>query len=83
MTGIEQRTRRASVADTLRFGARVGAPFVAAGAIARRKPVMGLLERRQSNAAVPVEVTRLRQRYGSAPLAMKAGPRTLAVVLSP
>lgn len=77
------RARRASAADTARFAAEVGLPFVAAGAIARRRRVMGLLERTQADARIVATVARLRDRYGDAPLTLALPGRTLAVVLSP
>ena len=75
--------RKAAVTDVARLLSTVGAPFLAGGPIARRRPVMGLLERMNSDAATVREVARLRGRYGSAPLPMNIVGRDVAVVLSP
>ncbi|MEE2030663.1 cytochrome P450 [Rhodococcus chondri] len=81
-TDADLRERRASAADTARLFGTVVAPFVAVGPIARRRRMMGLAEKLQSDAAVVGAVPRLRDRYGEGPLPMSVPGRALAIVLS-
>jgi cytochrome P450 len=74
--------RRAAVPDVARLFGQVALPFVAAGAIARRRPVMGLLERLQADAATVRQIPALRERYGDGPLPVRVFGRDLAIVLS-
>ncbi|MEU5842083.1 cytochrome P450 [Rhodococcus sp. NPDC047139] len=72
-----------SPADAARLLGRVAVPFVAVGPIARRRWVMKLLEKNQSDAAVVRVIADLRKRHGDGPLAVPIPGRTLAIVLSP
>ncbi|MGX6510562.1 cytochrome P450 [Rhodococcus sp. SJ-2] len=74
--------RRATPADTARLFGQVALPFVAAGAIARRRPVMGLLERLQADSATVRQIPVLGERYGHGPLPLRVFGRDLALVLS-
>jgi cytochrome P450 len=81
-TDVVPTSRRASVGDAARLLGQVGVPFLAVGPIARRRRVMGLLEKLQSDAAVVAAIPRLRDRYGEGPLPISIPGRPLAIVLS-
>lgn len=75
------RERRAALPDVARLFGQVALPFVAAGAIARRRPVMRLLERLQADAATARQIPALRERCGDGPLPLRVFGRDLALVL--
>ncbi|MFC9553970.1 cytochrome P450 [Rhodococcus sp. NPDC056960] len=74
--------RRVASIDLARLFGQVALPFVAAGAIARRRRVMGLLERVQADAAAVRQIPALRECYGAGPLPLRVFGRDLALVLS-
>lgn len=58
-------------------------PLVAGGVIARRKSVMPLLERRQTDADLVTTMTDLRERYGPGPLQLSLPGRRIVLPLVP
>ena len=76
------RQRRAATTDVARLFGQSVLPFVAAGAIARRRSVMGLLERLQADAGAVRQIPALRERYGDGPLPFRVFGRDIAVVLT-
>lgn len=75
-------TVTASPADAARLLGRVGIPFVAVGPIARRRGIMKLLEKTQSDTAVVQEISTLRAKHGDGPLVVPIPGRPLAIVLT-
>ncbi|MBB4907636.1 cytochrome P450 [Actinophytocola algeriensis] len=82
MTSTTTATR-ASAADTARLLPAVLLPIIAGGVIKRRPPLMGLVGLLGGDERAVREITRLRDRYGDAPLALRVPGREVAVVLSP
>ncbi|GAA4893477.1 cytochrome P450 [Actinomycetospora straminea] len=74
---------RLGLADTARLAARVLAPTVAQGAIARRPRVVGLAERLDLDARAVATVQDLHRRYGDGPVRLPLPVRRFAFVLSP
>ncbi|GAB2714454.1 cytochrome P450 [Nocardia thraciensis] len=63
--------------------ADLGFAAVASGVIARRRPVMGLLERTQADRRALTRIRRLRHEYGSGPIELALPGRRVIVVLDP
>lgn len=61
--------------------AQLGAPSIASGVIARRRPVMALLEKIQADAPAVDKLRELREAYGSEPLEVSVLGRHFAIVL--
>lgn len=74
---------RASVLDTLRFGALVLAPGVARGMILRRPALVALAGLLDVDRRAVGLLQRLRARYGPGPLRLQIPGRSVALVLSP
>ncbi|SHL10850.1 Cytochrome P450 [Pseudonocardia thermophila] len=81
-----QRTHRlvtASPADTVRVLALAVAPIVAQGVIARRRRVVGLAGKLDTDGRGVRELQRLRARYGTGPIRLRVPLRPVALVLDP
>lgn len=74
---------RASVLDTLRFGAQVLAPTVARGVILRRPAAVALADLLDADHRAVRLLQRLRARYGPGPLRLRIPGRSVAIPLSP
>ncbi|MFI6368042.1 cytochrome P450 [Nocardia sp. NPDC050630] len=61
----------------------LGFAAVAAGVIARRRPVMGLLERTRADARAIARMRALREQFGSGPVELVIPGRRIVVVLDP
>jgi hypothetical protein len=62
---------------------RLGFASIAAGVIARRRPVVRLLERMQADARAVKRMRRLRAEFGSGPMELALPGRRMVVVLDP
>jgi cytochrome P450 len=67
--------------EALRLAVRLGWPAVGAGVIARRRPMMGLLEKVQADRSVVQTVRALRDKYGRGPLELVLPGRRLVIIL--
>lgn len=66
----------------LRLLAQLGGPLVAGGVIARRRTMMALLEKLQTDAATVSIMAGLRERYGPGPLRLVVPGRTIVLPLT-
>ncbi|MDF3313186.1 cytochrome P450 [Rhodococcus sp. T2V] len=69
--------------EAVRVATALGYPAVAAGVIARRRPVMAVLETVRADDTTLETVRALRRRFGSGPVQLRLPGRRLAVVLDP
>ncbi|MGP3971246.1 cytochrome P450 [Streptomyces sp. 6N223] len=74
---------QAALADEARAATRLLFPALAEGLIQRRPWAMARAERRQADHAAIDVVRELRARYGVGPLRLRAGPRSVALLLDP
>jgi hypothetical protein len=74
---------QARAADQARVATRLLLPALAEGLVQRRRWAMARAERRQADAVAIDLLRELRARYGEGPLRLRAGPRSVALLLSP
>lgn len=80
---IARRPARASLADTVALGALVLVPTLAQGAILRRRRMVGLAARWDTNDWACRLLRRLRDKHGTGPLLVRVLHRRVLLLLSP
>ncbi|WP_429912191.1 cytochrome P450 [Glycocaulis sp.] len=74
---------RATAGDTLAFALHVALPTLGKGVLIRRRSVLALADRMDTDARAVRTLTRLRSTYGNRPLQLKLPGRPRVVILSP
>ncbi|OZG27821.1 cytochrome P450 [Williamsia sp. 1138] len=80
-TSVTETAPQLTGLAAIRVATLLGFPAVAAGVIARRRAMMGVLERIKADRAPLDTIRELRRQYGSGPLRLVLPGRTLVVVL--
>lgn len=70
-------------ASALRAAANLGGVSIAAGVIARRRPVVGLLERMEADRLTLTRIQHLRDQCGTGPVELDVLGRRIVVILDP